>query len=116
MENLVHYAASKHGVIGIMRTLALELGPHFIRVNALLPGTVNTPMIRNEPCYRLFRPDLDNPTVEDLTDRLTGRNSLPIRWVEPIDVSNALLFLASDEGRYITGVPLPIDSGSLNKS
>ena len=115
MENLVHYAASKHGVIGIMRTLALELGPHFIRVNALLPGTVNTPMIQNEPCYRLFRPDLDDPTVEDLTDRLTGRNSLPIRWVEPVDVSNALLFLASDEGRYITGVPLPIDSGSLNK-
>jgi (+)-trans-carveol dehydrogenase len=69
----------------------------------------------NEPSYRLFRPDLDHPTADDLGDALLGLNALPIRWVEPVDISNALLFLASDEARYVTGVPLPVDAGALVK-
>lgn len=115
MENIGHYVAAKHGVIGLMRTLALELAPDFIRVNAICPTVVNTPMVQNEPSYRLFRPDLEHPGADDLNDVLLGLNALPIRWVEPVDISNALLFLASDEARYITGVPLPVDAGALIK-
>jgi (+)-trans-carveol dehydrogenase/(-)-trans-carveol dehydrogenase len=60
-------------------------------------------------------PDLEHLTADDLGDALLGLNALPIRWVEPVDISNALLFLASDEARYITGVPLPVDAGALIK-
>ena len=113
--NLGHYVAAKHGVIGLMRTLALELAPDFIRVSALAPTTVNTPMNRNPPTYRLFRPDLQNPTADDMAGPARALNVLPIPWVEPADISNALLFLASDEARYITGVALPVDAGATIK-
>ena len=115
MENIGHYVAAKHGVIGLMRTLALELAPDFIRVNAVCPTVVNTPMVQNEPSYRLFRPDLEHPTAGDISDTLLMLNALPIPWVEPVDISNAILFLASDEARYITGVALPVDAGALVK-
>jgi (+)-trans-carveol dehydrogenase len=59
----------------------------------------------------LFRPDLPNPTVEDAGPAFQATNALPVRWVEPADISNAVLFLAYDEARYITGVPLPVDAG-----
>ena len=115
MENIAHYVSAKHGVVGLMRTLALELAPFSIRVNSLHPTTVNTDMIQNAATYALFRPDLEHPTVEDATDTFLMLNALPVRWVEPIDISNALLFLASDEARYITGVTLPIDAGCVIK-
>jgi (+)-trans-carveol dehydrogenase len=115
MENIAHYVSAKHGVVGLMRTLALELAPFSIRVNSLHPTTVNTDMIHNPATYALFRPDLENPGVEDATDSFLMLNALPVKWVEPIDISNALLFLASDEGRYITGVTLPIDAGCVVK-
>ena len=115
LQNLAHYVAAKHGVIGLMRTLALELAPDFIRVNALAPTSVNTPMIMNEPTYRLFRPDLENPTAEDMAGPATAVNVLPIPWVEPVDISNAVLWLASDEARYVTGVALPVDAGIVIK-
>jgi (+)-trans-carveol dehydrogenase len=98
-----------------MRTLALELAPHFIRVNSLHPTTVNTDMIHNEATYQLFRPDLEHPTRQDFTEGVTAINALPVPWVEPVDISNAVLFLASDEARYITGVTLPVDAGFLVK-
>jgi (+)-trans-carveol dehydrogenase len=115
MENIAHYVSAKHGVVGLMRTLALELAPDNIRVNSLHPTMVNTPMIMNEPTYQLFRPDLENPTVEDAGPAFLTLNALPVKWVEPVDISNALLFLASDEARYITGVTLPIDAGCVIK-
>jgi (+)-trans-carveol dehydrogenase len=115
LQNLAHYVAAKHGVIGLMRSLALELAPDFIRVNALAPTTVDTPMVMNEATYRLFRPDLDNPTAEDMAEASRATNVLPIAWVEPVEISNALLFLASDEARYITGVALPVDAGQAIK-
>jgi len=115
MENIGHYVSAKHGVVGLMRTLALELAPDNIRVNSLHPTMVNTPMIMNDPTYRLFRPDLENPTVDDAGPAFLTLNALPIKWVEPVDISNALLFLASDEARYITGVTLPIDAGCVIK-
>jgi (+)-trans-carveol dehydrogenase/(-)-trans-carveol dehydrogenase len=113
--NLAHYVSAKHGVVGLMRTLALELAPHFIRVNSLHPSTVNTDMIQNEATYRLFRPDLQNPGPQDMAEAATAINALPIPWLEPVDISNAVLFLASDESRYISGVPLPVDAGFLVK-
>jgi (+)-trans-carveol dehydrogenase len=115
LQNLAHYVAAKHGVIGLMRTLALELAPDFIRVNALAPTSVNTPMIMNEPTYRVFRPDLENPTAEDMTEPARALNALPIPWVEPADVSDAVLWLASDESRYVTGITLPVDAGMVLK-
>ena len=115
LANLSSYVASKHGVIGLMRTLALELAPHSIRVNALLPTQVATPMILNEASLRFFLPDSRHPTVEEFAPVSQQMIALPIPWVEPLDVSNALLFLASDEARYITGVTLPVDGGMLIK-
>jgi SDR family mycofactocin-dependent oxidoreductase len=114
-ENIAHYVSAKHGVVGLMRTLALELAPYMIRVNSIHPTQVDTDMIQNEATYRLFRPDLEHPTREDFASASQSVNALPIPWVEPVDISNAVLFLASDEGRYITGVTLPVDAGTVIK-
>jgi SDR family mycofactocin-dependent oxidoreductase len=115
LQNVAHYASAKHGGVGLMRTLALELAPHFVRVNTVNPTSVNTDMTQNETTYRLFRPDLANPGRQDMADTSTALNALPVPWVEPVDISNAVLFLASDEARYITGVTLPVDAGFLLK-
>jgi SDR family mycofactocin-dependent oxidoreductase len=114
-ENIAHYVSAKHGVVGLMRTLALELAPYMIRVNSIHPTQVDTDMIQNEATYRLFRPDLEHPTREDFATASQSVNALPIPWVEPVDISNAVLFLASDEGRYLTGVTLPVDAGTVIK-
>ncbi|MEF2975937.1 mycofactocin-coupled SDR family oxidoreductase [Subtercola sp. YIM 133946] len=114
-ENISHYVSAKHGVVGLMRTLALELAPDMIRVNSIHPTTVNTPMVMNDATYKLFRPDLENPTVDDFAQAATLMNALPIPWVEAIDISNAVLFFASDESRYITGVRLAVDAGAAVK-
>lgn len=113
--NTGHYIAAKHGVIGLMRTFAVELGQHFIRVNAVCPTNVNTPMFMNEGTMRLFRPDLENPGPDDMKVVAQMMHVLPIGWVEPVDISNAVLFLASDEARYVTGLPVTVDAGSMLK-
>ena len=114
-QNAGHYTAAKHGVVGLMRTLALELAPDFIRVNSLHPTMVDSPMVMNPPTYRLFRPDLENPTADDMAGPAREANALPIPWVESADVSDAVLWLASDESRYVTGITLPVDAGALEK-
>jgi (+)-trans-carveol dehydrogenase len=110
-----HYVAAKHGVVGLMRTFAVELGAQNIRVNSVHPTNVNTPLFMNEPTMKLFRPDLENPGPDDM--KVIGQlmHTLPIGWVEPEDIANAVLFLASDEARFITGVTLPVDGGSCLK-
>jgi (+)-trans-carveol dehydrogenase len=110
-----HYVAAKHGVVGLMRTFAVELGAQNIRVNSVHPTNVNTPLFMNEGTMKLFRPDLENPGPDDM--KVVGQlmHTLPIGWVEPEDIANAVLFLASDEARYVTGVTLPIDGGSCLK-
>ena len=113
--NTGHYVAAKHGVVGLMRSFAVELGQHNIRVNSVHPTNVNTPLFMNDVTKRLFRPDLENPTAEDMAVVARMMHVLPIGWVEPEDIANAVLFLASDEARYITGVTLPIDAGSCLK-
>lgn len=110
-----HYVSAKHGVVGLMRTLAMELGAHSIRVNSVHPTHVNTPMLMNESTYHAFRPDLTNPGPADLEPICRNFHVLPIPWVQPEDISHAVLFLASDESRYITGITLPIDAGSTLK-
>jgi SDR family mycofactocin-dependent oxidoreductase len=110
-----HYIAAKHGVVGLMRTFAVELGQHFIRVNSVHPTNVNTPMFMNEGTMKLFRPDLENPGPDDMKVAAQFMHVLPIGWVEPVDISNAVLFLASDESRYITGLPVTVDAGSMLK-
>jgi (+)-trans-carveol dehydrogenase len=115
IPNTVHYTAAKHGVVGIMRTLAQELAPHSIRVNSVHPTSVDTVMIQNEKTWGLFQPDNPNPDRESAAPVFQSINALPVPWVDPIDISNAVLFLVSDEARYITGVTLPIDAGSAGK-
>ncbi|MFN3003663.1 mycofactocin-coupled SDR family oxidoreductase [Mycolicibacterium wolinskyi] len=110
-----HYIAAKHGVVGLMRSFAVELGQHSIRVNSVHPTNVNTPMFMNEGTMKLFRPDLENPGPDDLALAAQFMHVLPIGWVEPVDISNAVLFLASDEARYITGLPVTVDAGSMLK-
>ena len=109
--NVAPYTASKHAVVGLMRTLALELGPHGIRVNTVHPTGVATDMILNESCFRLFLPDEERPTKEQAAPVFATTNAIPVPWVEPIDISNAVLFLASDEARYVTGTELKVDAG-----
>lgn len=110
-----HYIAAKHGVVGLMRTFAVELGQHFIRVNSVHPTNVNTPMFMNEGTMKLFRPDLENPGPDDMAVVAQMMHVLPVGWVEPVDISNAVLFLASEESRYVTGLPLTVDAGSMLK-
>jgi SDR family mycofactocin-dependent oxidoreductase len=114
-NNHVHYSSAKHAVVGIMRALANELGPHFIRVNTIHPTSVFTPMNQNPAMWELFAPGVENPTYDDFGQTFTDLNLIPVPWVEPVDISNAVLFLASEEARYITGVQLPVDAGFHEK-
>jgi SDR family mycofactocin-dependent oxidoreductase len=113
--NSVHYSTAKHGVVGIMRSVASEFAQHRIRVNSVHPTLVNTIMIQNKQVWALFEPDNPHPTRKSATPVFQTINALPVPWVEPVDISNAVLFLASDEARYITGVTLPVDAGALLK-
>ena len=109
------YKAAKAGVLSLTRTLACELAEHFIRVNAICPTAVDTPMIQNETLYKSFRPDLPSPGRDDVKAGFQTMNLLPIPWVDAVDVSNAIVWLASDAARYITGVTLPVDAGNQHK-
>jgi SDR family mycofactocin-dependent oxidoreductase len=115
LVGVAHYAAAKHGVVGLMRSLAKELAPHNIRVNTVHPTNVDTPMIQNDHVRGAFRPDLREVTREQFAEVGRSMNVLAIPWVEPVDVANACLFLASDEARYITSVSLSVDAGSSQR-
>jgi SDR family mycofactocin-dependent oxidoreductase len=116
LPGVAHYTAAKHGVIGLARTLANELAPDMIRVNCICPGFVGTPMMLNDFAFKMFRPDLESPTEADAIEGFKAMQLMPIPYLEPVDISNAVLFLASDEARYITGVALPVDGGFLAKA
>jgi NAD(P)-dependent dehydrogenase (short-subunit alcohol dehydrogenase family) len=116
LVGVAHYTAAKHGVVGLMRSLAAELAPHRIRVNTVHPTNVDTPLIQNDAVRSAFRPDLDRPpTRAEFAEAACAMNMLAVPWVEAADVANAALFLASDEARYITGVTLPVDAGSTQR-
>jgi SDR family mycofactocin-dependent oxidoreductase len=115
IPTLSHYTAAKTGLLGLARSLAQELGEHHIRVNTIHPTGVDTHMALNDYAFRLFMPDIENPTREDAAQLFRSMNILPIPWVEPADISNAVLWLASDESRYVTGAAIPIDAGVSQK-
>ncbi len=107
MTGIGHYVSAKHGVVGLMRTLANELGQYSIRVNTVHPTGVNTPMVVNDFMSSFLQ---DDPDMQS-----NMQNALPVEMLEPVDISNAIVWLASDEGRYVTGVTLPVDAGFLNR-
>ncbi|MEV0067499.1 mycofactocin-coupled SDR family oxidoreductase [Amycolatopsis sp. NPDC050768] len=110
-----HYVAAKHGMVGLMRTMANELAGHRIRVNTVHPTNVDTHMIQNPGTWGMFAPDDPAPTREAAMPGFLSLNALQVPWVDPIDIANAVLFLSSDEARYVTGVALPVDAGATIK-
>ena len=114
-SNIAGYVAAKHGVNGLMRTLANELGPHGIRVNTVCPGLIHTDMMMNQPTYDVFRPELEHPTKADATEVFRSMQVLPIDWLEARDVSEVIAWLASDHARYITGAAIPVDAGQIGR-
>ncbi|MBB6373873.1 SDR family mycofactocin-dependent oxidoreductase [Pseudonocardia eucalypti] len=115
IPNIAHYNAAKHGVLGLARTLANELSPHRIRVNSVHPTNVRTTMIDNPFTAKIYRPDLENPTFDDSLAALADINMWDVPYLDVDDVANAVLFLACEESRYITGIALPVDLGMSMK-
>jgi SDR family mycofactocin-dependent oxidoreductase len=109
--NVGHYVAAKWGVIGLVKSTALEVGGNGITVNAVCPTNVDTDMIQNPAAYALFLPDAENPTREDAAPAFQTLNAIPVPWVEPIDISNTMMFLCSDEARYVTGETIAVAAG-----
>jgi SDR family mycofactocin-dependent oxidoreductase len=107
------YSHAKRAVARLVHDLALALAPQSIRVNAVHPGNIDTPMLQNDAMYRIFRPDLENPTRADATPAFGRMHKLPVDVIDPRDISEAVLFLASDAARYITGQQLKVDAGAL---
>lgn len=113
ITNLAGYVASKHAVLGLVRTLAKELGRHEIRVNAVMPGNCNTPMFDNEGIRRLYVPGVEEPSDEVFLQRSAAMTPMRNPYVEPADVSEAIVWLVSPTGRFVTGVALPVDGGTV---
>ena len=115
MLHLSHYSAAKAGVVGLMRALAVELAPHMIRVNTIHPSSVNTAMIVNEATYDLLVPGAGpaarngaEKVPAEVAEAFKGINAMPIAWAEPEDISEAVIFLVSDSGRYVSGTQLSV--------
>jgi SDR family mycofactocin-dependent oxidoreductase len=111
MQNLTHYVASKWAVIGLVKTVALETATDGITANVVCPTTVHTPMILNEHSYRTFRPDLADPTEDDVRERHAQSNPMHVPWLEPEDITRAVMYLITDRGRA-TGTVLEVDLGT----
>jgi SDR family mycofactocin-dependent oxidoreductase len=111
----VGYGLAKTFIVQYTEVLALQLAPLSIRVNAVHPTNCNTNLLHNGELYKIFRPDVENPTRDDVLPAFDVFQAMPIPYVEPRDISNAILFFASDEARYVTGINLRIDAGSLLK-
>jgi NAD(P)-dependent dehydrogenase (short-subunit alcohol dehydrogenase family) len=109
------YAFAKQVVAHYVNDLAAALAPKQIRVNAIHPTNCNTDMLHSPPMYRAFRPDLQNPTREDAELVFPVIQGMPIPYVEPEDISEAVLFLAGDAARYVTGQQLRVDAGGFLK-
>jgi NAD(P)-dependent dehydrogenase (short-subunit alcohol dehydrogenase family) len=110
------YTHSKRGVARYVHDLAFQLAPLSIRVNAIHPGNVETPMLLHDSMYKIFRPDLENPTREDAEVAFRATHRLPTTYIQPQDISNAVVFLASDEACFITGLQLKVEAGDLLSS
>ena len=102
------YVIAKHGLIGLVKAPAAELAGEWIRVSAVCPGTVATPMIHNPHLQSMFTGGKPDATVEDMVFPRTALNQLPVPWMEPEAIANGVLYLASDEAKYVTGIVLPV--------
>lgn len=109
------YVHSKRALSAYVHDLATELAPRGIRANVVHPTNCNTNMLQSEPMYRSFRPDLDNPELKDAEPVFYVQQAMKVPWVEPVDISNAVLWLASDEARFVTGAQLRVDAGGYLK-
>jgi SDR family mycofactocin-dependent oxidoreductase len=109
------YLHSKRLLSQYVHNLAAELAPRGIRANVVHPTNTNTAMLQSKPMYRSFRPDLENPTQADAEPVFYVQQAMKVPWVEPEDISNMVLFLASDEARYITGTQQRVDAGGYLK-
>jgi SDR family mycofactocin-dependent oxidoreductase len=109
------YGWAKRTLIGYVEQMCLHLAPQFIRVNCVHPTNVNTHLLHNRELYKVFRPDLEEPTLDDVMPAFVHWQAMPIPFIEPVDISNLIVFLASDEARYITGQQIRVDAGSLIK-
>lgn len=109
--NLAHYSSTKWGIIGLTKTLALETARQGITANVICPTTVRTPMVENDQNYRLFCPDLEHPTLDDALPRLGTLNPMGKPWLEPEDVSRAVLLFATDNGT-LSGTVFEVSMGA----
>lgn len=109
--NIAHYVAAKSGVLGLVRSLAVELAPLGIRANAICSTNVDSPMIQNDAMYRLFVPGSEAPDREDFAMATSGTHPMGVPWIDPSDVSAVVAFLASDESRFMSGTQIPVMAG-----
>ena len=113
LGTIAHYIAAKAGVMALVKAVAAEVAAQGITVNAVCPTTCNTDMIHNQANYVLFAPDVEVPTKEQVIPGFASTNPIGIPWIEPYDISNAMLFLASKEARYVTGAALNVSAGAF---
>jgi (+)-trans-carveol dehydrogenase len=113
-ENMSHYVTTKYGLVGLARSLAVELGPENIRVNIIHPSDTNTDMLLNPATVALFTAGLEEGerTDDAIKARYRALNLVPTPWLEAQDISNAVLFLISDDARCVTGIEMPVDAGT----
>jgi SDR family mycofactocin-dependent oxidoreductase len=109
------YVASKWGVIGLCKSVAFELAAFGVTVNAIAPGNVSTPMIHNDTLYGLMRPDLEHPTRDDVAPGMAALHVQPVPWLEPEEITAAVVFLVSEGARHITGSVIDVDAGASAK-
>ena len=121
-ERQSRHRPRRHGLCALqaaaveyVHDLATELAPRGIRANVVHPTNCNTDMLQSEPMYKSFRPDLEHPTQADAEPVFYVQQAMKVPWVEPEDISNAVLCLASDEARYVTGMQLRVDAGGYLK-
>lgn len=109
--NLSHYAATKWGVIGFVKSVALEVATSGVTANVVCPATVDTPMVHNDALYGLFAPDIESPTRDAVRSRYQVMNPMGVAWLDPAEISNAVLFLASERSGFISGETVEISAG-----
>jgi SDR family mycofactocin-dependent oxidoreductase len=109
------YAWSKQTIFRYVEVFALQLAPHMIRLNGIHPTNCDTQLLHNEDVYKAFRPDVAHPTREDAMLAFPAMQAMPIPFIDPIDISHLVAFLASDESRYLTGMNIRVDAGAMLK-
>ncbi|TQF75106.1 NAD(P)-dependent oxidoreductase [Rhodococcus spelaei] len=110
--NMAAYSASKWGVIGLTKSSALDLAQFGITANVIAPGNISTPMIHNDALYSMMRPDLEAPTRDDVAPVFESLHAQPVPWLEPEEITRAVLFFAAEASAHISGTVLPIDAGN----